>query len=93
MRARREAEGRDHADRTVEGHGGTPAVAAARAHGIDTMFTLSGGHVFPLYDAASGAAPPLRVTAASAVGAADPPPAWCTLPTHPRDRLRTRTAR
>ncbi|MET7300445.1 acetolactate synthase [Embleya sp. NPDC005575] len=61
MRARREAEERDHADRTVEGHGGTLAVAAARAHGIDTMFTLSGGHVFPLYDAAVGAAPPLRV--------------------------------
>ncbi|MFI6579958.1 acetolactate synthase [Embleya sp. NPDC050493] len=61
MRTRRGAEERDHADRTVEGHGGTLAVAAARAHGIDTMFTLSGGHVLPLYDAAAGAAPPMRV--------------------------------
>ncbi|HEX9359286.1 MAG TPA: hypothetical protein VF933_36430, partial [Streptosporangiaceae bacterium] len=33
-------------------HGGTLAVAAAQAHGVSTMFTLSGGHVFPLYDAA-----------------------------------------
>ena len=24
------------------------------AHGVDTMFTLSGAHVFPLYDAAVG---------------------------------------
>ena len=35
-----------------EGHGGDLGVAAARAHGIATMFTLSGAHVFPLYDAA-----------------------------------------
>jgi acetolactate synthase-1/2/3 large subunit len=39
---------------TVNGHGGTHAVLAAAAHGIDTMFTLSGAHVFPLYDAAVG---------------------------------------
>jgi len=26
-------------------------VAAARRHGVSVMFTLSGGHVFPLYDA------------------------------------------
>ncbi|MEO6821331.1 MAG: acetolactate synthase [Candidatus Nanopelagicales bacterium] len=36
------------------GHGGTHAVAAAVAYGVDTMFTLSGAHVFPLYDAAVG---------------------------------------
>jgi len=36
----------------LTGHSGVHAVAAARAHGIDTMFTLSGAHVFPLYDAA-----------------------------------------
>jgi acetolactate synthase I/II/III large subunit len=36
------------------GHGGTHAVDAALAHGVDTMFTLSGAHVFPLYDAAVG---------------------------------------
>lgn len=33
-------------------HGGRHAVAIARAHGVSTMFTLSGAHVFPLYDAA-----------------------------------------
>src|SRR5882757_1683884 len=43
------------------GHGGTLAVAAARAHGVATMFTLSGGHVFPLYDAAVHADPPMRL--------------------------------
>jgi len=36
----------------LTGHSGVHAVAAARAHGIDVMFTLSGAHVFPLYDAA-----------------------------------------
>ena len=42
-------------------HGGTLAVAAAQAHGVSTMFTLSGGHVFPLYDAAVHADPPMRL--------------------------------
>jgi len=42
-------------------HGGTLAVAAAQAYGVTTMFTLSGGHVFPLYDAAVRADPPLRL--------------------------------
>ncbi|MDM4722857.1 acetolactate synthase [Micromonospora sp. WMMA1363] len=36
----------------VEGHGGQLALAALRAYGVREMFTLSGGHVFPLYDAA-----------------------------------------
>lgn len=36
----------------VEGHGGDLALAALRAYGVREMFTLSGGHVFPLYDAA-----------------------------------------
>ncbi|WFE64322.1 acetolactate synthase [Micromonospora sp. WMMD714] len=36
----------------VEGHGGALALAALRAHGVRELFTLSGGHVFPLYDAA-----------------------------------------
>src|SRR5262245_52833274 len=35
-----------------EGHGGDIALAALRASGVAEMFTLSGGHVFPLYDAA-----------------------------------------
>ncbi len=39
---------------TITGHGGELAVAAALAHGVTTMFTLSGAHVFPLYDAAVG---------------------------------------
>ncbi len=39
---------------TLNGHGGTHAVVAAAAHGVETMFTLSGAHVFPLYDAAVG---------------------------------------
>ncbi|TQS44191.1 acetolactate synthase [Cryptosporangium phraense] len=36
----------------LEGHGGELALAALRARGVEAMFTLSGGHVFPLYDAA-----------------------------------------
>jgi acetolactate synthase-1/2/3 large subunit len=42
-------------------HGGDTAVEAARAHGAQTMFTLSGGHVFPLYDGAVRARPPMRI--------------------------------
>jgi acetolactate synthase-1/2/3 large subunit len=42
-------------------HGGAHAVAAARRHGVATMFTLSGGHVFPLYDGAVTADPPMRI--------------------------------
>ncbi len=37
---------------TIEGHGGHLALAALRAFGVRELFTLSGGHVFPLYDAA-----------------------------------------
>lgn len=36
----------------VDGHGGSHATAVAAAHGVKTMFTLSGAHVFPMYDAA-----------------------------------------
>src|ERR1700757_2766032 len=42
-------------------HGGAAAVAAARRHGAQTLFTLSGGHVFPLYDGAVKADPPMRL--------------------------------
>jgi acetolactate synthase I/II/III large subunit len=42
-------------------HGGAHAVAAARKHGVQTMFTLSGGHVFPLYDGAVKAYPPMPI--------------------------------
>jgi acetolactate synthase-1/2/3 large subunit len=50
----------DDRDR-LEGHGGDIAVAVARAHGVDTLFTLSGAHVFPLYDGAVKADPPMRL--------------------------------
>ena len=46
---------------TTSGHGGAHVVAAARAHGASTMFTLSGGHIFPIYDGAVHADPPLRM--------------------------------
>jgi acetolactate synthase-1/2/3 large subunit len=36
------------------GHGGWHAIAAARAYGAQTLFTLSGAHIFPLFDAAVG---------------------------------------
>jgi len=37
---------------TIQGHGGHLALAALQAFGVRELFTLSGGHVFPLYDAA-----------------------------------------
>ena len=43
------------------GHGGAHALAAARQHGVSVMFTLSGGHVFPLYDAAVKTDMPVRL--------------------------------
>ncbi len=45
----------------VEAHTGAHAVAVAAAHGVDTMFTLSGAHVFPMYDGAVTADPPMRL--------------------------------
>jgi thiamine pyrophosphate-dependent acetolactate synthase large subunit-like protein len=42
-------------------HGGAQAVAAARAHGAQTIFTLSGGHIFPVYDGAVKADPPMPI--------------------------------
>ena len=32
----------------VQGHGGSHATAVAANHGVRTMFTLSGAHVFPM---------------------------------------------
>ena len=46
---------------SIEGHSGQLAVAVARAHGVETMFTLSGAHVFPMYDGAVKADPPMRL--------------------------------
>ena len=51
----------------ISGHGGMHALAAARRHGVSALFTLSGGHIFPLYDAAvkgvgeAGGGQPLRL--------------------------------
>ena len=48
-------------DAAVDGHSGQHAVAVARAHGVEVMFTLSGAHVFPMYDGAVTADPPMRI--------------------------------
>ncbi|WP_269437723.1 thiamine pyrophosphate-binding protein, partial [Rhodococcus sp. CX] len=45
----------------IEGHGGDLAAAVAHAHGVRTMFTLSGAHVFPLYDAVVKGESPMRL--------------------------------
>jgi acetolactate synthase-1/2/3 large subunit len=42
-------------------HGGHLALATLRGFGIDTLFTLSGGHIFPFYDAAVTREPHVRV--------------------------------
>ena len=42
-------------------HGGIHAFDVARAHGVSTLFTLSGAHVFPIYDAAVKADPPMPI--------------------------------
>ena len=46
---------------TVTDHGGELALAALRPFGVDILFTLSGGHVFPFYDAAVKRDPPVRI--------------------------------
>jgi len=48
-------------DAALTGHAGELAVAVARAHGVETMFTLSGAHVFPMYDGAVRAEPQMRL--------------------------------
>ncbi|RYB90985.1 acetolactate synthase [Nocardioides oleivorans] len=45
----------------ITGHSGELAVSVARAHGVETMFTLSGAHVFPMYDGAVKADPQMRL--------------------------------
>src|SRR4051812_41855898 len=45
----------------LTGHAGELAIAVARAHGVDTLFTLSGAHVFPLYDGAVKSAEPITL--------------------------------
>lgn len=59
-------------------HGGIHALDVARAHGVTNLFTLSGAHVFPMYDAAVKTEPtmpiidvrhePTAVFAAEAIG-------------------------
>jgi acetolactate synthase-1/2/3 large subunit len=48
-------------DAPAEVHGGVLAVDVARRYGVETMWTLSGAHVFPLYDAAVKSAQPMRL--------------------------------
>src|SRR3954465_4811114 len=45
----------------LQGHAGQHAVAVARAHGVEAMFTLSGAHVFPMYDGAVTADPQMKI--------------------------------
>jgi len=45
----------------VTGHGGVQALAAARRYDVSALFTLSGGHIFPLYDAAARGGQPVRL--------------------------------
>ncbi|HPU13107.1 MAG TPA: acetolactate synthase [Aeromicrobium sp.] len=59
-------------------HGGHHALETAKAHGAEAMFTLSGAHIFPIYDAAEQNDPkfpiidvrhePTAVFAAEAIG-------------------------
>ena len=44
-------------------HGGLQAVDAAARHGVRHLFTLSGAHIFPLYDAAVGGAASVQAAA------------------------------
>jgi acetolactate synthase I/II/III large subunit len=78
------AQGPRHGSGEAPRHGGARAVAAARAHGVATMFTLSGGHVFPLYDGAVTADPPMRLLDVrheqTAVFAAEATARLCRLP-------------
>jgi acetolactate synthase I/II/III large subunit len=45
----------------LEGHAGEHARAVFANYGIETMWTLSGAHVFPMYDAAVKSDPPMRL--------------------------------
>ncbi|HEX4538774.1 MAG TPA: acetolactate synthase [Acidimicrobiales bacterium] len=36
---------------TTKGHGGELVLAGLSGQGVDAIFTLSGGHIFPIYDA------------------------------------------
>lgn len=51
----------DATDDQRAAHGGVHALEVARAHGVEAMFTLSGAHVFPMYDAAVTAEDPMPI--------------------------------
>ena len=51
----------DTGDHLLEGHAGDHARAVFATHGVETMWTLSGAHVFPLYDAAVREDPQMRI--------------------------------
>ncbi len=42
-------------------HGGELALAVLRNQGVETIYTLSGGHIFPFYDAAAKRDPNVRI--------------------------------
>lgn len=42
-------------------HGGELALSVLRNQGVDTIYTLSGGHIFPFYDAAAKRDPNVRI--------------------------------
>ncbi|MGK2930357.1 MAG: acetolactate synthase [Acidimicrobiales bacterium] len=46
---------------TINDHGGELALTVLRHHGVETIFTLSGGHIFPFYDAAVQREPNVRI--------------------------------
>jgi acetolactate synthase I/II/III large subunit len=52
---------RNNLPRRIDGHAGDHARAVFANHGVDTMWTLSGAHVFPLYDAAVRQEPKMRL--------------------------------
>ncbi len=57
----------------ITGHGGVHVVEAARAYGVSTLFTLSGAHVFPVYDAAVGGKEAVAAAVDSGAAAAGGP--------------------
>jgi acetolactate synthase I/II/III large subunit len=45
----------------IQDHGGQLALSVLRNHGVGTVYTLSGGHIFPFYDAAVKRDPQVRI--------------------------------
>ena len=36
---------------SINAHAGEQAIAALKGFGVDVLFTLNGGHIWPLYEA------------------------------------------